>query len=63
MRIIGFHGGSSLCELGTVSDVVLFFDCVRAFTAWKHPDRDWSLLRMVFRTHSVELSHRSGADA
>ncbi|CBJ49652.1 hypothethical protein [Ralstonia solanacearum PSI07] len=44
MGIIGFLGGSSLVELGPVSDVVLFFDCVRAFTAWKYPDRDWSLL-------------------
>ncbi|WP_048817291.1 hypothetical protein [Ralstonia solanacearum] len=44
MRIIGFHGGSSLCELGTVSDVVLFFDCLRMYVESAHPEQDWSLL-------------------
>ncbi|WP_055337700.1 hypothetical protein [Ralstonia solanacearum] len=44
MKTIGFLGGSSLVELGPVSDVVLFFDCVRAFAAGKYPDWDWSLL-------------------
>ncbi|OAI58851.1 hypothetical protein RSP795_22550 [Ralstonia solanacearum] len=44
MRTIGFHGGSSLCELGTVSDVVLFFDCLRMYVESTHPEQDWSLL-------------------
>ncbi|QCX49533.1 hypothetical protein [Ralstonia pseudosolanacearum] len=44
MRTIGFHGGSSLCELGTVSDVVLFFDCLSMYVESARPEQDWSLL-------------------
>jgi len=41
---IGFCGGSSLCEIGTISDVKLFFECVDFFVVKKDPDRHWSLL-------------------
>jgi len=44
MRNIGFDGGSSLCVLGPVSDVILFFDCINVFAVEDHPQRDWSLL-------------------
>lgn len=44
MRKIGFHGGSSLCELGPASDVELFFDCLRIYAEQAHSDQDWSLL-------------------
>ncbi|ULU26781.1 hypothetical protein DYST_03729 [Dyella terrae] len=43
MRNIGFCGGSSMCELGPVSDVTLFFDCISAYAA-ASTDKNWSLL-------------------
>ncbi len=42
--MIGFTGGSSICEIGTASDVVLFFDCLDYFVVKNHPEQDWSLL-------------------
>ncbi|MEC5343320.1 hypothetical protein ABRZ24_12030 [Brenneria populi] len=44
MRNIGLSGGDLLVELGTRNDFVLFFECIKGVTAWKFPDRDWSLL-------------------
>lgn len=44
MKIIGFYGGSSLCEVGTTSDMVLFFDCIEYFVVKKYLDQDWNLL-------------------
>lgn len=44
MRIFGFHGGGSMYELGSVSDMVLFFECINFYAAKKHPETDWSLL-------------------
>lgn len=44
MRKIGFHGGSSLCELGSMADMILFFKCLDAFVVKTNPDCDWSLL-------------------
>lgn len=41
---IGFCGGSALCELGTISDVKLFFECVDFFVAKKDPEKNWALL-------------------
>lgn len=44
MRTIGFDGGHSVYELGPAEDVVLFFDCVKAYAEQDHPETDWSLL-------------------
>jgi hypothetical protein len=44
MRNIAFYGGNAICELGPVSDVVLFFDCVENFAVADRPDLDWSVL-------------------
>ncbi|WP_095093535.1 hypothetical protein [Pseudomonas sp. Irchel 3A5] len=44
MRKLGFDGGHTVYELGPISDVVLFFECLNAFVVSKYPDRDWSLL-------------------
>ena len=44
MKNVGFHGGSSICELGPSADVVLFFDCLNAYAAKPHPEKNWSLL-------------------
>ena len=44
MKNVGFHGGSSICELGPSADAVLFFACLDAYTARHHPKQDWSLL-------------------
>jgi hypothetical protein len=44
MKIVGFTGGSSLCELGPATDVQLFFDCLNFYVASNHPEQDWELL-------------------
>lgn len=44
MKNVGFHGGSSICELGPSADVALFFKCLDAYVATPHPEQDWSLL-------------------
>ncbi|MFM0546983.1 hypothetical protein PQR29_19880 [Paraburkholderia strydomiana] len=44
MNKIGFDGGHSIYELGPAPDVVLFFDCVKIYAEWDHPEQDWSLL-------------------
>jgi len=44
MRNIGFYGGGSICELGPVSDVILFWECIDHYAIQPHPEQDWSLL-------------------
>ena len=44
MRNVAFYGGGAICELGPVSDVVLFFDCIHAFVAAERDGIDWTLL-------------------
>jgi len=46
MRNIGICGGSSIRELGSVSDVTLFFDSVVAY-AIPSTNRDWSLISVM----------------
>ena len=40
---MGFYGGSSMYELGSTSDMVLFFDCIN-YVAQQHPETNWSLI-------------------
>ncbi len=44
IKMIGIKGGSSLCELGTTSDVQLFFDCIEKYTMPNNPEENWDLL-------------------
>lgn len=44
MRNIGFTGGIATGQFGTVSDAILFFDCVNYFAPLARPDLDWTLL-------------------
>jgi hypothetical protein len=44
MRMIGINGGHTTYDLGTPSDVVLFFDCINAFVTEKYPGKEWGLL-------------------
>lgn len=44
MKTIGFTGGSAVCELGSVIDIQIFFDCLNAVVVPKYPEKDWSLL-------------------
>lgn len=61
MRKIGFDGGHTVYELGPVSDVVLFFECLNSFVVSQYPDQDWSLLtdrlyRRYLRREELERS-------
>ncbi|WP_221887384.1 hypothetical protein [Xanthomonas cerealis] len=42
--MIGINGGHTTYDLGTPSDVVLFFDCINAFVTEKYPGKEWGLL-------------------
>lgn len=44
MRKIAFYGGNAVGELGSVSDAVLFFDCIKSFAEFERPDLDWTVL-------------------
>lgn len=44
MKKIGYYGGPVLFELGPVSDVVLFFDCVDAYVPKNIRTDDWNLI-------------------
>lgn len=44
MRIVGFDGGSSLFELGSISDMQFFFDGIESFVVPFYPEFDWPLL-------------------
>lgn len=44
MRTIGIAGGSLLCELGSKTDIHLFFDCLNTYVVSKYSEQDWSLL-------------------
>lgn len=63
MRKIGFDGGSSLCELGPASDVVLFFDCLRTYAEQMHPEQDWSLLTDRLYRRYLRLDELEAASA
>ena len=41
---IGFTGGARIVELGTDSDMKLFFDCISYYVPPKYPDKNWSLI-------------------
>ena len=41
---IGFRGGGLVYELGTDSDMRLFFDCISYYVLPKYPDKNWSLI-------------------
>ena len=40
----GFIGGGSIFNLGTDSDMQLFFDCISYYVLPKYPDQNWSLI-------------------
>nr|CUV16969.1 conserved protein of unknown function [Ralstonia solanacearum] len=63
MRSIAFAGGSSVCELGPASDVVLFFDCVRNHVEKMLPARDWSLLTDRLYRRYLRLEELEAASA
>ena len=44
MRTISFFAGHTVYEIGSASDVILFFDCLNNLVTKKHPERDWTLL-------------------
>lgn len=44
MKTIGLSGGGLLSELGSKTDIHLFFDCLNTYVVAKHSEQDWSLL-------------------
>ena len=40
----GFIGGGSIFNLGTDSDMQLFFDCISYYVLPKYPDQNWSII-------------------
>ena len=44
MAMIGFSGGSSVAELGSVDEVQLFFDCIASYAVPSAVELDWTPL-------------------
>ena len=44
MSKVGFSGGSSIIELGFISDMQLFFDCINYYVVPAYPEIDFSLI-------------------
>jgi hypothetical protein len=44
MKTIGLAGGGLLSELGSKTDIHLFFVCLNTYVVAKHSEQDWSLL-------------------
>ncbi|CAG9186327.1 exonuclease SbcCD subunit D C-terminal domain-containing protein [Cupriavidus pampae] len=63
MRNIGFHGGHTIYELGPVSDVVLFFDCLNIYAEREHPKQKWSLLTDRLYRRYLRLEDLDAASA
>ena len=45
---IGFISGGIVCDLGTDSDMQLFFDCISDYILPKYPDLNGQLSRTVY---------------
>ena len=56
MRLIGIDGGHTIYELGPVSDVVLFFNCLDFFAKKAHPEKDWSVLTDRLYRHYLRMA-------
>lgn len=63
MRNIGFSGGGFTGQVGTVSDAILFFDCVNYFALSARPDLDWSLLTDRLYRRYIALEDTENAQA
>lgn len=60
---VGFHGGSSIFELGSPADVAFFFRCIECFVVPKTPASDWStvsdrLYKWYLRQEELEAAIR-----
>ena len=55
MRNIAFYGGNAVCQLGPVSDVVLFFQCIESFAVFDRPEVDWSVLTEKLYRRYVDI--------
>lgn len=53
---IGFVGGGLINNLGTNSDMQLFFDCIQFYLVPKYPDLRWSLLTDRFYRRYLKLN-------
>src|SRR5437868_11039132 len=63
MSCVGFHGGSSICELGEAGDVILFFRFIEKYAVQRHSDLDWSILtdrlyRRYLRAEDLDFACR-----
>ncbi|WP_254426895.1 hypothetical protein [Herbaspirillum sp. VT-16-41] len=61
MRVIGIEGGHSVYETGTVSDFVLFFECLEYFVVKENSDQDWNLLVDRFYRRYLKLEELNPA--
>lgn len=61
MRKIAFYGGNAVGELGPVSDVVLFFDCIKSFAEFERPELDWTVLTDKLFRRYVDMKSLSQA--
>ena len=60
---IGFTGGARIVELGTDSDMQLFFDCILYYVPPKYPNQNWSLITDYLYRRYLKLEELDAAVA
>ncbi|PIT21919.1 hypothetical protein BGI36_04850 [Snodgrassella communis] len=59
----GFIGGGTIIDLGTDSDVQLFFDCISYYVLSKYPEKDWLVLTDRFYRRYLKLEELDIAES
>ena len=60
---IGFLGGGIMGDLGTDSDMQLFFECISYYVTSKYPDQNWSIITDRLYRRYLKLEELDDAES
>ena len=60
---IGFAGGGIMSDLGTDSDMQLFFECISYYVTSKYPDQNWSIITDRLYRRYLKLEELDDAES
>ena len=60
---IGFAGGGIMSDLGTDSDMQLFFECISYYVPSKYPDQNWSIITDRLYRRYLKLEELDDAES
>ena len=60
---IGFAGGGIMSDLGTDSDMQLFFECISYYVPSKYPDQNWSIITDGLYRRYLKLEELDDAES